>query len=537
VRNRLRLCAIAISLVLALPAGAAAQKDDFVDAFVALSSALPATYGDESARVSAEFARMAAALETWDRTAAAAEAALKKRAATPGEFALHYVEHQRIELALNAMNAAVAAEPTRASLYIFQGQLLEALGRVADAIAAFAKARQLDPDDPLAAYFVATRSFGEAADLEPLIATLLAATDRRRALPERPFADLALVYDLSSKWPAFAPAGYIAAFRAFEARRYHDAVDEFRAAIARDPLIVDPAARSQALLDGVAALRAKNGDEALARLEAAVKAAPESSESRRVLGTVYRAIGMPAEAVAQFEIAVRLRPDDERARLALGATLAEGGDLPGAERALRAAIRALPTSGAARSALAEMLHEQSRGAEAIALLKEAVALPVVAGRVHLLWRLAELSHGYRRDYEHVNAMTTQRVRLVPNEAAGHKDLGLAYYRAGREHEAAIELTMTALLGLEDAETLGAMGQIHFNAGRLEQGLVALRRAVALDPKAMQARYVLAQTLQHLGRDAEAVQELDAFNKLRAAQFDEQRRQFEIDNRARTGAAQ
>jgi hypothetical protein len=43
VRNRLRPCAIAVSLVLALPAGASAQKDDFVDAFVALSSALPAT--------------------------------------------------------------------------------------------------------------------------------------------------------------------------------------------------------------------------------------------------------------------------------------------------------------------------------------------------------------------------------------------------------------------------------------------------------------------------------------------------------------
>jgi tetratricopeptide (TPR) repeat protein len=433
------------------------------------------------------------------------------------------------------MNAAVAEDPTRASLYLFQGQLLETLGRVADAIAAFARARQLDPDDPLAAYFVATRSFGKAADLEPLIATLLEAADRRRALPGRPFADLALIRDLSSKSPAFAPAGYIAAFKAFEARRYHDAVDEFRVAIARDPLVADPAARSRALLDGVAALRAKNGDEALAHLEAAVKAAPESSESRRVLGIVYRAIGMPAEAAAQFEIAVRLRPDDERARLALGATLAEGGDLPGAERALRAAIRALPTSGAARWALAEMLHAQSRGVEAIAVLKETLALPVVAGRVHLLWRLAEMSYSYRSDFDHVTAVAAQMVRLVPNEAAGHKDLGLAYARAGRDDEALVELLMTSLLGLEDGETLTATGQIHFNVGRLEQALSTLRRAVALNPKTAQARYALAQTLQRLGRNAEALEELDAFDKLRAAALDEQRRQFEIDNRV-TGSA-
>ena len=535
-RNRLRLCAVTVSLILALPSAASAQKDVFVDAFIALCSALSGTYGDEQAHVSAEFNRMASALATWNRAADAAEADLKKRAATPGEFALHYVEHHRLELALNAMNSAIAAEPTRASLYTFQGQLLEALGRVADATTAFDKARQIDPADPLAAYFVASRSVADGPGIDALAATLRAAL-RPRTIPERPFAELALIRDLSSKSPAFAPVRYLDAFRAFEARRFQDAVDEFRAALARDPLLTDPATSSKALLDGVAALRANNGDEARARLEAAVKASPESSESRRVLGIVYRATGKLAEAIAQFEIAARLRPDDERTWIALGTTLAEAGKLADAERELRAAVRALPASGAARWVLAEMLDAQNRGSEAIELLKEAVGLPVVAGRVHLLWRLAELSHSYRRDFEHVIAVAAQMVRLVPNSPGGHKDLGLAYYRAGRDSEAVIELTMTALLGQEDAETLGAIGQIHFNAGQLEEALTSLRRAVALDPKAADSRYVLAHTLQRLGRNAEAIQELDAFNKLRAARLDEQRRQFEIDNRAGVGTAQ
>jgi Flp pilus assembly protein TadD len=536
VRNRLRLSAISLWLLLALPAGAAAQKDVFVDAFIAFHSALPGAFADEGGQLSAELTRMTAALAAWDRAAAAAEAELKKRSATPGEFALHYVEHQRLELALDAMNSAIAAEPDRAALYNFQGQLLEALGRTAEAIAAFGRARQLDPDDPLAAYFVATRLVGNSPqDLQPLISTLLAAKEQRGAFPERPFADLALIRDLSSRSPVFAPAAYVAAFRAFTARRFHDVADELRAAIARDPLLIDPAAGSNALLDGVAALRAKNGDEALSRLHAAVKAMPESSESRRALGIVYRAMGRLAEAVAQFEIAVRLRSDDERARLALASTLAEAGRLDDAERELRTAIRVVRTSGEARWALAEILDKQRRGAEAIAVLKESVALPVVAGRVHLLWRLAEMSYSYRSDLDHVTALAAQMVRLVPNEAAGHKDLGLAYARAGRDDEGLVELLMTGLLGLEDGETLTAMGQIHFNAGRLELALSTLRRAVALNPKTAQARYALAQTLQRLGRNAEALQELDAFDKLRAAALDEQRRQFEIDNRV-TGTA-
>ena len=529
-RARLRVCAAAASLLVALPGAAAAQKAVFVDAFIALHSALPGAYGDEGAQIESEFARLTTALAVWDRSAAAAEAELKKRAATPGEFALHYVDQQQLESALGAMDSAIATEPNRTSLYLYQGQLLEALRRPSDAIAAFAKARQLDPDDPIAAYFVATRSSSKASpDLEPLVATLLAAADRRRPMPERPFADLALVRDLSSKSPAFAPAAYVEAFTAFAERRYRDALDRFGAAIARDPLIADPAAKSTTVLAGIAALRAKNSEDAIARLEAAVKSSPESSESRRVLGTIYRAVGRIPDSVAQFELAVRLRPDDERARIALGTTLAEAGRLEDAERELRNTIRTLPASGAARWELAELLDKQNRGSEAIPLLEEAAALPIVAGRAHLLWRIAEIAHEYRRDVDRVIAMVSQMVRLVPNESGGHKDLGLAYYRAGRDDEAAIELLMTALLGHEDGEMLGVLGEIHLNAGRLDRAAAALFRAVALDPT--RVRYVLARTLQRLGRHDEATEQLAAFDKLRAKAHEEMRQQFEKDNAA------
>ena len=139
--------------------------------------------------------------------------------------------------------------------------------------------------------------------------------------------------------------------------------------------------------------------------------------------------------------------------------------------------------------------------------------------------------------EHVIALVSQMARLTPNEAGTYKDLGLAYYRAGRDSEAAIQLLMTALLGHEDAEALGALGQIHLNAGRLDRAAPALRRAVALDPTSAQARYVLARTLQRLGRNDEANQELAEFNRLRATMFDEQRLKFESDIAASTRTAQ
>ena len=532
VRDHLRLGVATVVLLVALPAAATAQKDVFVDAFVALHSALPGTYGDEGAQIESEFARLAAALAVWERSAAADEAALKKRGATPGEFALHYIDHQQLESALGSINSAIAAEPNRTSLYLYQGQLLEALQRPDEAIAAFRKARQLEPDDPLAAYFVAARSSSDTpADLQPFVATLLTAGDRRRTMPERPFADLALVRDLSSKSPAFAPAAYVEAFNAFRERRFRDAVEQFRASIARDPLVTDPAARSATLLAGIAALRARKGDEAIARLEGAVKSSPESSESRRALGIAYRAVGKLPESIAQFELAVRLRPDDERARIALGTTLAEAGRLEDAERELRDTIKTLPASGAARWELADVLDKQHRGSEAIAFLEDAAALPIVAGRSRLLWHIAEIAYEYRRDSDRVIAAVSQMVRVVPNESDGHRDLGVVFYRAGRNDEAAIELLMAALLGHEDGEMLGALGQIHLDAGRLEQAAAVLFRAVALDPTRAQVRYVLARTLQRLGRNGEAGEQLAAFDKLRAKMHEELRQQFEKDNAA------
>ena len=89
---------------------------------------------------------------------------------------------------------------------------------------------------------------------------------------------------------------------------------------------------------------------------------------------------------------MRLAPGDERARVALGSALIEAGRLEDAERALRDAIARLPASGDARWALADVYERQDRGTEAIRVLEESASLIVVAGKVHLYWRIAQIAH-------------------------------------------------------------------------------------------------------------------------------------------------
>jgi tetratricopeptide (TPR) repeat protein len=196
-----------------------------------------------------------------------------------------------------------------------------------------------------------------------------------------------------------------------------------------------------------------------------------------------------------------------------------------AERVLRETIAALPKSAEARWALAHVYERLNRGLDAIATLEEAASLTVVAGKAALYWRIAELAHRHQ-DYDRVVTALTDRVRLLPNEGHAHKALGLAHVRIGRSDEALIELLMATLLGIEDAETLAAIGQIHLGAERFDAAERALRSAIARDPANAQARYAMGMTLTRVGRVDEAKVHLDEFRRLRAAALTEQQREFE-----------
>jgi tetratricopeptide (TPR) repeat protein len=528
-----RPAAATVAIILCAATPASAQRTAFVDALIDFNSALFGTWGDEGPLVVAALDRMTAALDTWEGEQRQAVADPVRRG-TPPDRALLHAEHLQLEAALAAMEEAVAAEPARAPLHVYLGRLQDALGRRAEAGAAFDTARRLDPSDPVAAYLVglnlmerATADGGQTS-LAPVLTTLMQAASRRGPRPLVPH--FTLVEDLSAPARVFAPPLYENGFALISRRQFRDAVAMFRSAAATDPLVADPATRSAQLRGGVAALRAGNGADAIQQLQAVVREYPNSSEAHRVLGVAYRAARRLAEATASFEAAVARAPADERARVALGSTLHEAGKLDDAERVLRDTIGRLPSSGEARWALAPVYEDLHRPVEAIATLTEAASLIVVAGKAHLYWRIAQLVHLYHRDHARVIDVLTRRVRLVPNEPHAHKDLGLAYVRAGMDDESLTELLMATLLGLEDAETLTAIGQIHLRQARLNLAETSLARAATLDPAAAETRYALGQTLRRLGREAEAAEHLAMFDKLRQAALDEQRQRFERESR-------
>jgi tetratricopeptide (TPR) repeat protein len=123
---------------------------------------------------------------------------------------------------------------------------------------------------------------------------------------------------------------------------------------------------------------------------------------------------------------------------------------------------------------------------------------------------------------------TQAVALNPNEPYFRKELALAHASEGRVDEAFFEMIAALLIAPGDATTHAAIGQLFLDAGRDDEAVRALTRALELNPDAFEARYGLATALTRLGNTAEATRQLAQFELARREAQDRRRRDIAND---------
>jgi tetratricopeptide (TPR) repeat protein len=535
----LRRASLALALVAAglAPSSASAQKDPFIDALIAFRAALGGTYGDEGPQLETALNGMASSLAAWDREAAAAETELRSGLPdAPPEDRLRrrialaslMLDRDRWAGALGDLNAAVAADPGRSFVYLARGLVRDTAGDTAGAVSDFQRAWDLDRGDAVKAYLLVTRGLtaGALDDPGPPLDALRAAQQAATGDAPPGFMEIGLLRDRAD-WPVLAPAAYAEGFALIAKGRYSEAVASFRAAVARDPLLIDPAAKTKQRARGSASLRDGQYAAAITHLEAALAASPASAEAHRLLGTAYHLAQRPAESLERLTTAIRLAPSDERARLALARELLTWERRVEAEEALHEAIAALPVSVEARWALAQLYIQSDRGLEAIAELEALAAVPMLAGRSQLYWLLSEL-HRRHQNFEAMTRALSERVRLDLNNPLVHKELGRALVRRGSRQQALAELLMTALFAPDDLETLVRIGQIHLDDERYADAEAVLRRVVARAPDLAQARFALGTTLLRLGRTAEGQVELATFQRLNVSRLEAERQTIEFE---------
>ena len=260
---RIPLAATSIALaVVLMPAAANAQRQPFANHVIAFRSLLFGPYGDEGPRLVQELDQLSAALSAWDSSVRAEESALRTRR-DGAALASLFASRGRLVDALFEVDAALAIDPRQRALHTFRGRLLDALGRELEATGAYQRAWDLDRTDAVNAYlaFSPTSSPETSESIPPPVVALLDALAVRAAADRsgsKPILELSLIPDGASTSPLFAPAAYAGGFDSIAAGNYAEALARFRAAAARDPLIIDPVSRSEPVSIGIARLAGRS---------------------------------------------------------------------------------------------------------------------------------------------------------------------------------------------------------------------------------------------------------------------------------------
>jgi tetratricopeptide (TPR) repeat protein len=524
----------------ALPHRADAQQAVFVQALSELTAALDGTYGDEGARVGAALDRMSAALAAWDREIESAESELRdtlSNAPPPIVVQRHvsmgrmYADRGRLADALAEFDAASRLAPTRADVHVLRGLVLREHGTSTETIEAFRAARAVDPGNPVTAYHLFHEAMisGSANDAREASEALAAAYPRLlKAEPLQKgarFTRLAPLPGAAAGPPVLPLAAYSQAFRDLARGEYERAIAEFRKAAAGDPLIADPAARSEAMMRAVGALRQGRLTDARSLLEESGPP-PDSSEAHRVLGLVYWADSEYDKSIASLTAAISLSPRDERARLALARVLNAAGRDADAERALHETVRLLSDSVLAHWWLALAYEQVNRFAEARQEV-EHVAAAAVSGESQLHASIGRFALGAADGPGAIDAFA-RAVRANPNDPAMHRFLAGALMQQDRAGEALAEFVAELLIDPQDAGALAGIGQIHLQAGRDADAVDALRRATDLAPANSEARYALASALARLGRTEEAAQHFARVEQAQRQMLADRRRTLSHD---------
>jgi tetratricopeptide (TPR) repeat protein len=378
--------------------------------------------------------------------------------------------------ALALADQAVAADPRHALAHYRRGEALFALGRTADARAAFVRARDEDvcPLRPLSEMRTIVLGVAEARELPALdfvevVDEACEALTGHRIPGHEQFLDhvhldvdgyrllaLALLDVLARDGIARPRAGWEAAGL--------PAVDAaVRARIDRE--VQGLQLRNLAKTLGWAGKYEEA--ERLARQTLEVLG-PGDSESHFLLGNFAAQAGRHDEAVEHYLRALALDPAYTDAHLNLADAALNAGRPDLAEEHLRAVTEQAPDEAQAWNVLALLLSQRAAGAEALVCSKRAL-------------------------------------ELAPDDARVHHNHALVLARQGRVDEAVSALQRALKLDPDYAKAHFNLAVLQLRLGRVEQATASLQAALAVDPDYAEAR---AQ-LERLRAGADAAEDDDA----------------------------
>ncbi len=118
------------------------------------------------------------------------------------------------------------------------------------------------------------------------------------------------------------------------------------------------------------------------------------------------------------------------------------------------------------------------------------------------------------------------IELDPKDATSHNGLGNVYAALGRTDEAIAAFQCAIELDPKDATPHNGLGNVYADLGRTDEALAAYQRALAIDSRRFTSRVSLAACYRKLGREIEAAEHIKIAREAMANEVEYNRAYFE-----------
>ncbi|HXO06308.1 MAG TPA: tetratricopeptide repeat protein [Candidatus Sulfotelmatobacter sp.] len=291
-------------------------------------------------------------------------------------------------------------------------------------------------------------------------------------------------------------------------------IDSYKKALALAP-------NSTVIMERLAEIYAKSQrtHEALVEAQDVLKIDPDNVNAHRLLARIYvRTLGDMgaseaqkenlAKAVEQFQAILKVQPDDTYSSLWLARLYRFENKHDDAEKVLRATVNRDPSNGAALEQLSQLLVDEGRSQEAIALLTQAAGDSASPDIYDLLGDAYAQSKEYAKSEEAYR----KAVEEDPDDATHVHGLAQALMSQEKFAEALDQYKRLSELEPSTWENYLRMSELYRRLGKYDDAESALLRAKQLSPGNLDILYNEALLYEEQGRYDDAVKILnDAIN--------------------------